>query len=778
MKTIDIKNFSTVTLCMLCILGAGCSSIVITRPGVPGSSKDAEENGVYYYLPRGTVKVVGTWDSNSGLWDLTATPLMGGDQDAGRFYTERNSDFCFDDDLTIAIDPATGLLTTANGTTTDQSINGIATLGAAAVSAYSLPASFAGSAAKSAAATPPATTAASTLEKLNVANLNSLFESQTIEKSFRVFERQTPSLKDNLRNTTNEIEKVRTMELDTIAIQSRLVKAAKMWFGGQDLSSNELVSFEADLAAFPTQLNELSKEMGDLQSSYNLLKPQLDRLSSTDLQSFITKGYNLCKTSFDKIKNRSGYFTITLPADILSRMRQSFNLAQMETSWSENGRVTSAQLAQWDSMICQLIADDHYPYVPLERTHFLRFLAMTQDAWRADASPNPYGEGSIADYLSSAEWTDVWTNAFYTSYESLMDPFDPDQADSAGVLCHSAYVVSTATPSSAKPTYARFDMILKPLTPPAFNSKSFPGGPLFVDSDIIGLTNLVFALRNNRDALSIHLYKMLIQRPGVPALLDEYKNSSDSRDLLRANILAVLNDEISGESIYRQLPELQDDKYFNMRHRTKELLDADPHSGPNLRWLNRWLIGDALTEGDGLARPQSNGILVRDPIIYTLTIYCHLWASDHTQYTTNSWTYTYVNPTSLDTNFISRRYVALYQGVVLPDVNHTHVLSLQRDVFRQTSTKISLSEGMVLSREDTHQSLFNALASIPKDVLGGIVGGGGSGGGGGNSGGGGSSSGGGGGAGSGGGGSGSGGGGSGSGGGAGATPPTQSPPIQ
>ena len=115
----------------------GCKSMVTTvnQPGVSNSVR-VVESGVSYYLPKVAVKVVGVWDSTTGFWDLTATPIYGPDVDAGKYEAQLNKNCLFDNSLTIAADQ-NGLLQTLNGTSTDQTGNIVGSLAAAAATAYS-----------------------------------------------------------------------------------------------------------------------------------------------------------------------------------------------------------------------------------------------------------------------------------------------------------------------------------------------------------------------------------------------------------------------------------------------------------------------------------------------------------------------------------------------------------------------------------------------------------------------------------------------------------------
>lgn len=126
---------------------------------------------ISYYLPKGVVRIVGFWNPSAGMWDVTATPLVGPDMTSDVWVTERHSLPLFDDDLTVAADPTAHLLQTVNGTTTDQSVSAVASLGAAAVSAFGVPGAFTATAkaATASAATQQVATQVSLNEQLDQA---------------------------------------------------------------------------------------------------------------------------------------------------------------------------------------------------------------------------------------------------------------------------------------------------------------------------------------------------------------------------------------------------------------------------------------------------------------------------------------------------------------------------------------------------------------------------------------------------------------------------------
>jgi len=127
---------------------------MVTSTMQDGIHENAKAGGFSYFLPKGSLKVMGVWNATTGFWDVTAASVIGPDPSSKPYRVERRVNAFFDDDLTIAADPTTGLLQTVNGTTTDQRVNAVASLAAAAVSAYGVPAAFAPAAARAEGALP------------------------------------------------------------------------------------------------------------------------------------------------------------------------------------------------------------------------------------------------------------------------------------------------------------------------------------------------------------------------------------------------------------------------------------------------------------------------------------------------------------------------------------------------------------------------------------------------------------------------------------------------
>jgi hypothetical protein len=115
------------------LLVSGCGSIVesVREPRKPASGQVL--SGTAYYLPKGKIKVTGAWNKEQRLWDISITPIIEADPSA-RYYVNRNVNVMFDDDITVAIDPSTGLLQTVNAASTDRTVDALAGLVSAAAS--------------------------------------------------------------------------------------------------------------------------------------------------------------------------------------------------------------------------------------------------------------------------------------------------------------------------------------------------------------------------------------------------------------------------------------------------------------------------------------------------------------------------------------------------------------------------------------------------------------------------------------------------------------------
>jgi len=99
---------------------------------------------------------------------------------------------------------------------------------------------------------------------------------------------------------------------------------------------------------------------------------------------------------------------------------------------------------------------------------------------------------------------------------------------------------------------------------------------------------------------------------------------------------------------------------------------------------------------------------MREPIPYTLHISGYLW--------TNGPEKSEPADGSSGTPFM-----ALQQTIMLPDTANNRVLPISRRPLVQDGTKITLSNGMVQSREDIRPSIFYAVLNIPKTILTAIV---------------------------------------------------------
>ena len=98
-----------------------------------------------YYLPKGSIHLDITFSKDTGTWAVVATGKI--DPDYNRWYRlNRKGDSFSNDKFTVAIDPATQLLQTAQATTSDQSaqiagqVAGLAanalTMGASSITAF------------------------------------------------------------------------------------------------------------------------------------------------------------------------------------------------------------------------------------------------------------------------------------------------------------------------------------------------------------------------------------------------------------------------------------------------------------------------------------------------------------------------------------------------------------------------------------------------------------------------------------------------------------------
>jgi len=128
-----MKRCTTTLSAVSLLVACGCGSIVNSVREAPEKT-GTTLTGSAYYLPRGRVLVAGTWNKDTRFWDIKVTPVVEADPEA-RYVAKRHVNGLFDDDITISVDPTTGLLQTANATSTDQTVNAMSALVSAAASA-------------------------------------------------------------------------------------------------------------------------------------------------------------------------------------------------------------------------------------------------------------------------------------------------------------------------------------------------------------------------------------------------------------------------------------------------------------------------------------------------------------------------------------------------------------------------------------------------------------------------------------------------------------------
>jgi len=119
---------------LLCILSvnvfiAGCSSgpILASRKETNMPPTDAPLTAIRYYLPAGRVQVSAKWDSLIPGWD----PLIKVSAQADPqfcYSIDRDINSRYDDDVSISVDPTTGLLASVTATSTDQTVNALGTI--------------------------------------------------------------------------------------------------------------------------------------------------------------------------------------------------------------------------------------------------------------------------------------------------------------------------------------------------------------------------------------------------------------------------------------------------------------------------------------------------------------------------------------------------------------------------------------------------------------------------------------------------------------------------
>jgi hypothetical protein len=102
------------------LLFGGCAAVQTTRE--PPGSTEAPQNGLSYFLPKGSVVVGLSWNAELRSWNVIPTVIIEADP-SERFNLDWSNSILSDKDTTISVDPATGLLQTLDASTPGQSVN-------------------------------------------------------------------------------------------------------------------------------------------------------------------------------------------------------------------------------------------------------------------------------------------------------------------------------------------------------------------------------------------------------------------------------------------------------------------------------------------------------------------------------------------------------------------------------------------------------------------------------------------------------------------------------
>lgn len=118
-KDIRIPKMNAKALPLVFILTVlpGCKSVVQTKTLPPATT--APLNGMPYYLPKGVIRVDGTWSKDAKEWQVKASLVVEPDA-TKRFLLARNSNVMFDDAVVLAVN-SSGLLESVTATTEDKS---------------------------------------------------------------------------------------------------------------------------------------------------------------------------------------------------------------------------------------------------------------------------------------------------------------------------------------------------------------------------------------------------------------------------------------------------------------------------------------------------------------------------------------------------------------------------------------------------------------------------------------------------------------------------------
>jgi hypothetical protein len=113
----------------------GCGSIVVSTKETSLPKTSEPLTSMRYYLPKGRIQVTAKWDKIIPGWEPTC--LMVAEADPDECYRlDRSVNAFFDDRVVIRVNPSNGLLEEVDATSSDQTINAVASLAGAVAAGF------------------------------------------------------------------------------------------------------------------------------------------------------------------------------------------------------------------------------------------------------------------------------------------------------------------------------------------------------------------------------------------------------------------------------------------------------------------------------------------------------------------------------------------------------------------------------------------------------------------------------------------------------------------
>jgi len=136
-----MRKIALFTLAGASLWLCGCGSVVVSTKDAALPETSQPLTSIRYYLPKGRVQVKADWNKIIPGWQPQVSTVYEADP-SECYRLARHVNAFFDDQILIRANPSSGLLEAVEATSSDQTINAVASLAAAAASAVTFGASL------------------------------------------------------------------------------------------------------------------------------------------------------------------------------------------------------------------------------------------------------------------------------------------------------------------------------------------------------------------------------------------------------------------------------------------------------------------------------------------------------------------------------------------------------------------------------------------------------------------------------------------------------------